>query len=104
MHCVSVAFSNGHLSRDAGDRLEKAAGGVAGSPGAERLAVSGICPVTEIRIQSAAGSSGAGCGSLFVSNGSNQGNIFELTGLCSGVRRKTVLQLLSRVVPQKLPE
>lgn len=82
--------------------MEKAAGGVAGSPWTERSSVSGICPVTQIYIQSAAGGSDGCYGSLFVSNGSNQGNIFELTGLCSGVSKKTVLQLLSRVVPQKL--
>lgn len=62
--------------------------------------MSSIRPVAEIYIQSGAGSSDGCYGSLFVSNGSNQGNIFELTGLCSGVSKKTVLQLLNRAVPQ----
>ena len=75
--------------------MEKAAAGVAGSPQAERSAVSSICPVTDIYIQSAAGSSDGCYGSLSVSNGSNEGNIFQLTGLCSGVSKKTVLPLLS---------
>lgn len=74
-----------------------------GSSQTERSAVSGVCSVTEMYL-SAAGSSDGCYGSLFVSNGSNQGNIFELTGLCSGVNKKTVLQLLSQVVPQKFYE
>lgn len=61
------------------------------------MAVCTVCPVAEPCIQSAAGSKGC-CGSLFVSNGSNQGNIFELTGLRSRVSKKTVLQLLTWVV------
>ena len=64
LQCVSVAFSNGCLNWGGGDSLEKAAGGAAGSPWPERSFVSSICPVTEIRIQSAAGSSDGCDGSL----------------------------------------
>lgn len=44
--------------------MEEAAAEVAASLRAERLAVSSICPVTEIYIQSAAGSSDGCYGSL----------------------------------------
>lgn len=64
--------------------------------------MSSICPVTEIRVGSAAGGSHGCYGSRFVSSGSNQENIFELTGLFSGASKKTVLRLLSQGVPQKL--
>lgn len=79
--------------------MEKAAGGVAGSLQPDSLAASTVCPITQIHAQSAAGSSDGCYGSLFISDGSNQGNVFELTGLSSGVSKKTILQLLSRVVP-----
>lgn len=68
-------------------------GGVAGSPGGGRLAVSSICAVTEIHVWSAAGGSDGCYGSWFVSDGSNQGNIFELTDLFSGVSKKTAPEL-----------
>lgn len=74
--------------------MEKATGEVAGSLRAERLAVSNICPVTEIYIQSAAGSSD-GCYGSLSQMAVTRKIIFELTGLCSGASKKTVVQLLS---------
>lgn len=90
LRCLS-AFPSGHQSRAAGDSLEKAAGGWLGALlGRGELWVVFV-PETQL---SAAGSSVGCCGSLFFSNDSNQGNIFELTGLCSAVSKQPVLQLL----------
>lgn len=91
LSAVSFCFSYGHQSRAAGDSLEKAAGGWLGALlGRGELWVVFV-PETQL---SAAGSSVGCCGSLFFSNDSNQGNIFELTGLCSAVSKQPVLQLL----------
>lgn len=93
LQCLSVAFSNGHLSRAAGDSLEEAAGGCLGALLGREVGCEQC--LSQRCTQSAAGSSAGCCASLFVSNDSNQGNIFKQTGFCSTVSKQLVLQLLS---------